>query len=436
MHIAHFAFDDPNEIFTGTDGGIETVLNDNNTYRIGEKLNNGFYITQYYNGVAQKNGDQLVGGTQDNGVLAGEVSVEQHEEISGGDGAYCAFNPVNENQAYISTQNGAIYRVDDFEAGSNPVYIAANLQGDSPWFVTPLYADNEDGNLVYTCSQKRAFVSEDNGDQWRPITAPFANSLPHTVATMTMNGDKNIFIGGSGLDLMRIEDFDNHTAGEEYPMTYNKPTLGGFVKQIVAHPTEDAIIIALSSYSSASRIWKVGNLNEGEANETWTALGNNLPSYLPVNSIVIDPNDPAIMIVGTDYGVYSTTDAGAVWVKETAIPDVVIANINLSPSGEVTIFTHGRSIFRGEIANSTAVTEVERTNVKIYPNPAQDYINIQSNMTTESAYEIVDINGVSRQRGTCFDGSRLDIVDLHAGNYFLILNENIDGSKAVPFVKM
>ena len=43
-----------------------------------------------------------------------------------------------------------------------------------------------------------------------------------------------------------------------------------------------------------------------DAGSTWQNLTNNLPNA-PVNAVLVDPEDPAIVYVGTDVGVYVTT---------------------------------------------------------------------------------------------------------------------------------
>jgi ligand-binding sensor domain-containing protein len=47
---------------------------------------------------------------------------------------------------------------------------------------------------------------------------------------------------------------------------------------------------------------------------TWEAIAGNLPDE-PVNAIVEDPGAAGVLFVGTDLGVYASTNAGANWVS-------------------------------------------------------------------------------------------------------------------------
>src|SRR5262249_53704623 len=46
---------------------------------------------------------------------------------------------------------------------------------------------------------------------------------------------------------------------------------------------------------------------------TWTRISGNLPDW-PVNSIVEDTQQPSVLFVGTDIGVYVSNDSGERWI--------------------------------------------------------------------------------------------------------------------------
>lgn len=71
--------------------------------------------------------------------------------------------------------------------------------------------------------------------------------------------------------------------------------------------------------------------------------------------------------------------------------------------------------------------------VKIFPNPVQDYVNIESDKNFV-AYEIIDESGkmvVSKD----FNSSKIDISNLKAGVYFIKLKSLSNETNVVKFIK-
>jgi hypothetical protein len=88
---------------------------------------------------------------------------------------------------------------------------------------------------------------------------------------------------------------------------------------------------------------------------------------VPVNAMVIDPNDHTRLFVGTDIGVYESTDSGAHWAPfGTGLPVVAIFDMAISQPGTANevlrVATHGRGMYEtalgggggGDTTNPTA----------------------------------------------------------------------------------
>lgn len=53
---------------------------------------------------------------------------------------------------------------------------------------------------------------------------------------------------------------------------------------------------------------------------------------LPHNTIVLDPFDPKIVYVGTDLGIWKSTDGGSSWTHmgpETGMPNVAVFDLQI-----------------------------------------------------------------------------------------------------------
>jgi hypothetical protein len=72
------------------------------------------------------------------------------------------------------------------------------------------------------------------------------------------------------------------------------------------------------------------------------------PVDIPHNCIALDPFAPSTVYVGTDIGVWKSTDGGAGWLHmgpETGMPNVAVFDLETSPAGRLVAFTHGRGAF-------------------------------------------------------------------------------------------
>jgi len=121
-------------------------------------------------------------------------------------------------------------------------------------------------------------------------------------------------------------------------------------------PTRTITHIAVSPIDPATAYVTVSGFltnSQGHAFKTadsgasWTDISGNLPSLLPVNDLVVDPDIPDTLYIGTDAGVMVTTDGGATWTTlGNGLPIVVVDSLVLHrPSRTLRAATHGRSMW-------------------------------------------------------------------------------------------
>jgi hypothetical protein len=80
---------------------------------------------------------------------------------------------------------------------------------------------------------------------------------------------------------------------------------------------------------------------------TWTNLTNNLPSNGNINALREDYDNPNLLFVGTEFGLYITLDGGREWKQfMTGLPSVRVDDILIHPRDrDLIVGTHGRSIW-------------------------------------------------------------------------------------------
>ena len=191
-------------------------------------------------------------------------------------------------------------------------------------------------------------------------------------------------------------------------------------------------------------------LNNTDASNFSAKNGSSLPMF-PAYTGIFEMSDNKRAIVGTETGVYSTTDITAVtpsWTKEAGtannFPNVPVFQLRqqtLAPwqcynSGVIYAATHGRGIWSSDkffTPYAIGVQELEKadfgvnTNIRVYPNPAADATNLWFKTNSEASYKITvyDINGrvmLADNTGKLAEGTQmitLNTAQLTSGIYFV-----------------
>lgn len=189
---------------------------------------------------------------------------------------------------------------------------------------------------------------------------------------------------------------------------------------------------------------------------------------VPVYDAVFNYNDATggQVIIGTDFGVFSTTDitAGSVsWTQENqGFPNAPVFDLlqtrtvrydlktNQDFEGAIYAATHGRGIFKtSTTADYVSVKEPAidfepaKTQLGIYPNPVVDYVNVELVLEANSDLQVTvrdmtgrmvrafNYNSVSRDT----ESLRLNVSGLKNGNYIISLINGQDVKTAKMIVR-
>ncbi len=195
-------------------------------------------------------------------------------------------------------------------------------------------------------------------------------------------------------------------------------TSGRTITGIAVHPFDnDKLIITAGNYGNSNYVFYSSNATA--VSPTFKSVDGDLPDF-PVYAATFNYNGADTEVVlGTEDGVFVTddvTDFAVKWTHEiNGFANVPVFDLvqqrtirydlkdSLDFEGSIYAATHGRGIFKTNttadyvgIAEPTIKDDDNALNVlKVYPNPADNHVTVELNLTAKSDVNIVlrDLNG-------------------------------------------
>ncbi|MGH7491992.1 MAG: hypothetical protein ACREOO_06315, partial [bacterium] len=360
IHVDHHALEfDPansNRLLVGNDGGF--YASDNGGGAWSKSFN--LPITQFYASTIDfLNPQRTYGGTQDNGTMRTLTGRDDDwEEIYGGDGFYCLVDYTDARYVYAEFQYGGLGRSIDgggrnsFTGGTNGIPSNARTN-----WSTPVVMDPNDPRVLYYGAE-RLYRSADRAEFWIEISDDLTNGPGPTsyrfgtITTIAVSPlDPNLIYAGT--------DDANVWVTNDLGATWRKINAGlprRWVTRVAADPGDaNVAYVAFSGHQEDVFLPHIFRTeNQGEV---WIDISSNLPEA-PINVVVIDPENNSTLYVGTDVGVFYTTDLGASWRPlGTGMPYVPVHDLTLhAPSRKLRAATHGRSFYEFDLNTLTEVS--------------------------------------------------------------------------------
>ncbi len=353
-------------MFVGNDGGIYRTENATAAVATGPKaacdpanlavqwvtLNNNYGVTQFYHGTVAPDGVSYFGGTQDNGTVRGTDSAGANawKMIFGADGGYSNIDYLNPNNLYVSTQNTGLFKSTDGGASFTFARFGVTETG---LFITPVLMDPSDPNRLYT-GGRSVFRTTNGMSTWSNLTG--AVNTVNLSALAVAPTDSNWMMVGYQDGLV----FRTNRALSLTPTTLKaapsefavRPRNNSTVSWVAFDPVNKNIAYAtVSTFNFAGSTGHVFRTVDG--GQTWRSIDGTGPTGIPdvpAHCIVVDPSNTARLYVGTDLGVFVSTDTGGTWaIENTGFANVIVESLSLQVVNGVTYvyaFTHGRGVFK------------------------------------------------------------------------------------------
>ena len=347
---------DPNDanrqILVG-DGGVYVSTNDGGGWSHVETLP----ITQFYAGtVDAQDRDRIYGGAQDNGTSRTVTgSIDDWNEVFGGDGFYCLVHPTDSARIWVEYQYGNLYYSSN--DGGNWNSATSNIpSSERRNWSTPVVMSGSDPYPRYYGTY-RVWRSTSN-TAWSAISGDLTqgtNTGYHTISTIAVapTNPNRIYVGTAD---GRVWTTGNGGANWT---RIDSGLPDRWVTRVAVDPLDDQIAyVAHSGYHHGESEPHLHRTTDAGA--TWAAIDAGLPNA-PVNAVVIDPESANRIFAGLDVGVYVTENGGASWVPfGTGLPVCVIHDLHFHEgSRTLTAFTHARSAYRVVVPVASDVSENE-----------------------------------------------------------------------------
>lgn len=340
-------------LLNSNDGGVGvTTSGDSGWYA----PKDGMITTQFY-GVDKAPGrDAYSGGMQDNGTWHSDTDPAALDFWTfdiGGDGyeTHWHFNdPLKMMGGYQF--NGLLRSLDGGMSWNSAIGPIDFGSGNAP-FITKIASSHEAPDDVYAIGESGVWHSDDFGASWTLATMngtwPSANSF---MDVRVSRADADIVWAGSNMDA----SYNIHVStdrGATFNPTANYPdvVMGG-ISGLATHPTEPNTAYVMFSFAERPKILRTEDLGASWTDITGFGTGavsaNGFPD-VAVYDLVVFPNDPDRIWVGTEIGLVESTDGGATWaMADNGLPNVGVWRLRIVED-EVVVGTHGRGVWSVEI---------------------------------------------------------------------------------------
>jgi uncharacterized protein (TIGR03437 family) len=374
-------------IFTGGDGGIfrsdnaraavatgatATCKGENTAVRW-TPVNNNYGVTQFYYGAVSPDGRSYFGGTQDNGTLFGtdDRGVNGWKNIVGGDGGYSAVDFANPSTFYASSLFISFVKSTD---GGNTFGDATAGIDDGGLFITPFAIDPSDSQRLWTGGDY-IWRTLNGAARWERASSLTAGVTRVSAIAVAPTDSNRVLIGMADGYVHRNDNALTTTGTTTWPSVRPRR---GWVSSLAFDPNNKDIAYMTYSTFSGNHVFR-----STDGGATWNPIegtGSGLLPDVPVHSIVVDPSNTARLYIGTDVGVFVSTDGGANWaVETTGFPNVITESLQLQISNGVTniyAFTHGRGVWRAAINNSGCSFGLSPATVRAAPGTTNGTISV------------------------------------------------------------
>lgn len=444
QHAIIFNPRNANEMLFGNDGGVFYASNKSNfasSTAVGMR-NNRYNVTQFYDAKMNPNSTEtnelMLAGAQDNGTQLFQGAPTQGtlfdtSEFTGGDGGMVEFDDQN---AYLISSYIRNYHYIYNLTTDNLNYLISSTNRNKGGFINEIALDrNQD--VFYSNGY-------DGNNAPDVISVVRVAGLGGTLSedTVTINASRD---SGEGISYMKVSPYNTSsstlyigtTIGKLYKVTNANTTpvvttittpISGNISYISFGATENDMILTVSNYGENT----VKVYDTADGGTTWRSRQGNLPD-MPVRASFMNPEDSDEVILGTELGIWQTSNfssASPTWTQSPgAIGNVRVTAFDYRPSDKkILAATYGRGVYTTNNDNlATDEVGVNTELFQVYPNPSRGTFRLKLTSKYKNAdVTIFDASGkLVFQKEDVTSNDDLN-TNLTTGVYVLVAKNNGD----------
>ncbi len=368
--------EDPGHLIAGSDAGLYETFDEGVTWRHFPNMP----ISQFYKVALSQTEPfyNVLGGAQDLGTVHGPARTTNMEGVRnrdwyvplGADGYGVAIDPRYDNVLYQMTQQGNLQRADQ-RSGENLHIQPVAAPGDPPerWnWDAPLLISPHNPDRIWFGSQ-RVWRSEDQGGSWTAVSGdlttgrnryelPFydriwsVDALHDTgamsrYATLTAITEspvqEGVLFTGSDDGLIHLSG----DGGASWERASALPDLAplSFINDVEASQHDaDTVFVAADNHKTGD--FRPYLFESRDRGASWNSLNGDLPEGTIVWAIQQDHENPDLLFLAAEFGLYVSWNRGANWVRLQGAPTIAFRDLKLHRrDDDVVGATFGRGFY-------------------------------------------------------------------------------------------
>lgn len=318
----------------------------------------GLTTTQFYGVDKRPGASAYVGGMQDNGTWrspVGSASTDPWFAQIGGDGYETSWHFDDADKIIGGYQyNGLQRSLDGGATWEGATSGLGDLGSNAAPFLTKIGKSNARPDHVFAVGASGPWRSTNFGASWNLMTLNSGNWGGNNSFLDVRVSEANPDVVWTGSRMDGVGDiFVSTNGGVNFdPVTQYGAVTMGRISGMATHPTEPGTAYLLFSFAERPKVLKTTNYGL-----TWDDISgfdggstsdNGFPD-VAVYDLIVFPNDPDTIWVGSEIGLIESTDGGASWaLADNGFPSVGVWYL-LVEEDEVVIASHGRGIWSAQI---------------------------------------------------------------------------------------
>ncbi|MFC2104884.1 T9SS type A sorting domain-containing protein, partial [Bacteroidota bacterium] len=367
LHVDHHSFtilpvDGSNfHMIVTNDGGFAISKDNADTF---SQLANNYITTQFYGLSRHPEKNEYIGGTQDNGTWQSPADEDAHADSRyyyriTGDGFECLWHQTNPDTLIGSVYNNRFYR--SINEGASWSTASSGITNDDGPFVSKLSASKFNPDMIFAVGGNGVYKSTNFGASWtlKTVTTNWNNRTDEYVYN-SFNvepslANENIIWAGAAMATDNNMQMQVSTdQGETFTAVddFADVNINALISGIATHPQEDSTAYVLFSISGFPKVLRTVDL--GQTWEDISGFGTNDVSSngfpnVETHCLLVMPYNTNILWVGTDIGIFESTDNGATWaLANNPLQSMSISDMQIYED-QIAISTYGRGIWTADI---------------------------------------------------------------------------------------